>query len=68
MPIMDGYESCRALRKVVRKDVAIIALTGWGQDEVKRRTLAVGFDAHLAKPADPEQLAELINKLRHRPI
>jgi hypothetical protein len=67
MPAMDGYETCRELRKVLRKGVAIIALTGWGQEEDKRRALDAGFDAHLTKPADPEKLAELIDKLRYRP-
>ena len=38
----------------------LIALTGWGQEEDKRRALASGFDHHLTKPIDPEQLKHLI--------
>jgi CheY-like chemotaxis protein len=39
--------------------VLLIALTGWGQDEDKRRTLEAGFDFHLVKPADPSRLKQL---------
>jgi CheY-like chemotaxis protein len=35
-------------------------LTGWGQDSDRRRALEAGFDHHLIKPVDPEQLAALI--------
>jgi CheY-like chemotaxis protein len=40
--------------------MALIALTGWGQDEDKRRALAAGFDFHLTKPVDPDQVDALI--------
>jgi CheY-like chemotaxis protein len=66
MPDMDGYETCRAIRKLVGKNVLVIALTGWGQEEVKRRALEAGFDAHLTKPVDPVKLTDLIHQLRDR--
>ena len=66
MPDMDGYETCRVIRKLLGKDVLIIALTGWGQEEVKRRALESGFDAHLTKPVEPDKLTELIHQLRGR--
>jgi CheY-like chemotaxis protein len=41
----------------------LIALTGWGQDEDRRRSREVGFDSHLVKPLDPEALATLLARL-----
>jgi signal transduction histidine kinase/ActR/RegA family two-component response regulator len=53
MPGMDGYEAARLIRQ--RPDgpnVLMIALTGWGQSDARRRTLDAGFDHHLIKPVD----------------
>ena len=66
MPDMDGYQTCQAIRKVLGKNVLIIALTGWGQEEVKQRALQAGFDAHLTKPVEPDKLTDLIHQLRDR--
>jgi CheY-like chemotaxis protein len=53
MPGMDGYEVARRIRADRRYDgVTLIAMTGWGQDEDRRRTRAEGFDHHLIKPPD----------------
>ncbi len=61
MPIMDGLESAKSIRKAPwGKDVKIIALTGWGQEEDKQLTKAAGFDAHLVKPVEPTVLQELL--------
>jgi CheY-like chemotaxis protein len=43
------------------QDVLIVALTGWGQEQDKRRALAAGFDAHLTKPADPAMLERILS-------
>jgi PAS domain S-box-containing protein len=52
MPGMDGYEVARRLRQESGLDgVRLVALTGWGQDEDRRRTQEAGFDQHLVKPA-----------------
>jgi PAS domain S-box-containing protein/excisionase family DNA binding protein len=60
MPNMNGYEAARRIRLAGwGGDVLLIALTGWGQDEDKRRTLEAGFDFHLVKPADPSRLKQL---------
>jgi len=51
---MDGYELARRLRCLPRlAGVLLIALTGWGQEEFRRRSKEAGFDHHLVKPADP---------------
>ena len=67
MPDLDGYETCRLLRQQPwGKQVPVIALTGYGQDEDKQRTKEAGFDAHLVKPVDLaallQQLAQLVDK------
>jgi PAS domain S-box-containing protein len=66
MPEMDGYETCRQLRAELGRAVRIIALTGWGQEQDKRRALESGFDHHLTKPAGPEQLAEAVRSLKRK--
>ncbi len=53
MPVIDGYEVARRIRKRPElRDVMLIALTGWGQPEDRRRSAEVGFDHHLVKPID----------------
>jgi PAS domain S-box-containing protein len=60
MPDLDGYEVARQLRLTDGgKNVRLIALTGWGQDEDKRRAREAGFDQHLTKPVDPQRLDAL---------
>jgi PAS domain S-box-containing protein len=61
MPGMDGYEVARRIR--ARDDgrrFHLIALTGWGQAEDRARALRTGFDVHLTKPVDPDQVAEIL--------
>ena len=60
MPLMDGYEAARQIRNLLGRRVVLVALTGWGQDEDKRRSRDAGFDHHLTKPPEPEVLARLI--------
>ena len=64
LPDMDGYEACTRLRAMFGRDIRVIALTGWGQDRDKQLALDSGFDAHLTKPADPQQLCEIVRVLR----
>lgn len=62
MPQMDGYEVARRLRAMPQgQEAFLIALTGWGQEEDRRRTAKAGFDEHVTKPVDPLLLAELIS-------
>jgi CheY-like chemotaxis protein len=60
MPRVDGFEVARRLRAQFGRNVMLIALTGWGQDEDKRRSQDAGFDRHLTKPPDPDVLDRLI--------
>jgi CheY-like chemotaxis protein len=61
LPDMDGYELASRIRGTEwGRTVLLIALTGYGQSEDKRRALASGFDAHATKPVLPDQLAQLI--------
>jgi CheY-like chemotaxis protein/nitrogen-specific signal transduction histidine kinase len=57
MPDMDGYSLARALRaEPVLSRARLIALSGYGQAEDRRRTAAAGFDVHLVKPVEPAEL------------
>jgi signal transduction histidine kinase len=61
MPKMDGYEACRRIRdQAWGKEMVLIAQTGWGQDEDRRRTQAAGFDHHLVKPIKQAELVKLL--------
>ena len=65
MPGMDGYEVARHIRQQpdLSKTV-LVALTGWGQQEDRRRTADAGFDHHLVKPLDPKELETLLAELQ----
>ena len=61
MPRMDGYEVARRLRsRHPGGSLKLIALTGWGQREDRRKAREAGFDYHIVKPADIETLRALI--------
>ena len=61
MPGMDGYEVARRIRQMPGLgEVVLAALTGWGQQEDRRRTAEAGFDHHLVKPPEPELLERLV--------
>jgi PAS domain S-box-containing protein len=61
LPRMNGYDVCRSIRgHAWGKDVFIVALTGWGQDGDRARTLAAGFNVHLVKPVGYETLRNVL--------
>jgi PAS domain S-box-containing protein len=65
MPGMDGYEVARRLRREPGlESVVLAALTGWGQQEDRRRTTEAGFDHHLVKPPHARELASLLASLQ----
>jgi CheY-like chemotaxis protein len=64
MPELDGHETARRIREQPwGKEMVLVALTGWGQTEDRRRSKDAGFDHHLVKPADPIVVAKLISSL-----
>jgi two-component system, chemotaxis family, CheB/CheR fusion protein len=79
LPRLDGYSVARRVR-AANPHVCLVALTGYGQDADVRAALDAGFDEHLTKPADPDQLdavltgrnagleTKLGDKDRHAPI
>lgn len=61
LPKMNGYEAARHIREQPwGRGMALIALTGWGQEEDKRRALDAGFDHHFTKPVEPAALERLL--------
>ena len=62
LPIMNGYELARRLRQMMPQ-VLLIALSGWGQDEDRRRSSEAGFDYHLVKPIEVEKLQGLLAEI-----
>ena len=63
MPGMDGYDAARMIRQQQGgKDVTLIALTGWGQTADKDRAGQAGFDHHLVKPVDYDQLMKCLQE------
>jgi CheY-like chemotaxis protein len=64
MPGMDGHEVARRVRQQPQfASTRLVALTGWGQDEDRRRTQESGFDHHLTKPVDIASLQALLSSL-----
>ena len=64
LPDIDGYALAHALRSAPGGDsVFLVAITGYGGDDDRRRSRDVGFDAHLTKPVDPGVLARVIASL-----
>jgi two-component system CheB/CheR fusion protein len=62
MPTLDGYEVAQKLRATSwGKALYLVALTGWGQEQDKRRASGAGFNRHLVKPVDPQLLIDLVN-------
>jgi CheY-like chemotaxis protein len=60
LPKMDGYEVARRLSGVRQGKLYLIAVTGFANQEARRRSAEAGIDMHLAKPADPEQLLRIL--------
>jgi PAS domain S-box-containing protein len=64
LPLLNGHEVCRRIREQPwGKDIVVIALTGWGQEDDRRRSEEAGFDGHLVKPVDYDKLLELLSRL-----
>ena len=61
LPKLDGHEVCRRVREQPwGKNIVVIALTGWGQEDDRRKSEEAGFNGHLVKPVDYDKLLELL--------
>ena len=68
LPILDGYQVCKAIRQQPwGKRITIIALTGWGQEEDRRKSKEAGFDHHMVKPITLSTLLALLAKVTPSP-
>ena len=64
MPLLDGYETARQIReREWGVHTHLVALTGWGQEEDRRKALAAGFQDHLVKPAELEAMKAIIDRI-----
>jgi CheY-like chemotaxis protein len=65
MPKLDGFEVARRIRETDwGKDILLVALTGWGQEEDRHRSCDAGFDRHLVKPVEFGTIVELLGESR----
>jgi CheY-like chemotaxis protein len=65
LPHMDGFEVIQHLRAQTHThQVVVVALTGYGQAEDRRRTAEAGFDHHLIKPVDPKEVMAIVASLK----
>jgi PAS domain S-box-containing protein len=65
LPKLNGYEACRRIREQPwGKGIVLIAVTGWGQDDDRRRSHEAGFDHHMVKPLDPQNLMQMLADLQ----
>lgn len=69
MPRMNGYEAAETIRKQSwGQNMALIAMTGWGQESDRQRSREAGFDEHLVKPVDPQVLLRLLKRMEQKRI
>ena len=65
MPRLNGYDAARRIRQEPwGRDMVLVAMTGWGQDQDRRRSRDAGFDAHIVKPADYSEVVRLVGSTR----
>ena len=62
LPKLSGYDIARHVRGKRGGEVLLVAITGWGQEDDRRRAREAGFDHHFTKPADFDKLLSLIDK------
>jgi two-component system CheB/CheR fusion protein len=63
LPGLDGYEVARRMRQIPElAGTLIVAMTGYGQPDDLKRSLAAGFDRHLVKPVDPDAIEHLLDQ------
>ena len=66
LPLRSGYDAARLIRgESWGRNMVLIALTGWGQEQDRKRSREAGFDHHLVKPVDPKALMKLVSELAY---
>jgi CheY-like chemotaxis protein/anti-sigma regulatory factor (Ser/Thr protein kinase) len=72
LPVIDGYELAEHLRQMTTPGCRLIALTGYGEDAARKRSVAAGFDSHLVKPIDGDlllrEVSQAVSEIRARPV
>jgi CheY-like chemotaxis protein len=67
MPRLNGFDTARIIRmEPWGAGMLIVAMTGWGQEQDRRRGVEAGFDHHLVKPVDFDELLEILHSVRAR--
>jgi CheY-like chemotaxis protein/two-component sensor histidine kinase len=65
LPILNGYEVCRRIRdQAWGAPIVMVAITGWGQEEDREQSRQAGFDLHLVKPVDHDELLRVVGSAR----
>ncbi len=60
LPVMDGYELAQRVQRRAKRDLLLVAVTGYGQDTDRERSRAVGFAHHLVKPVNTKELVAIL--------
>jgi PAS domain S-box-containing protein len=63
MPGLSGYEAASRIRSRLGAEIVLVAVTGWGQEDDKRRAAEAGFDHHLTKPVDLASIEQVVSQL-----
>ena len=66
LPEIDGFEVARRLRRSIRRQVRLVAITGYGAQDDRRRSSEAGFDEHVVKPVMPEMISGIIDRARRQ--
>jgi CheY-like chemotaxis protein/two-component sensor histidine kinase len=65
MPKISGYDVCRRMRELpTGNDMIIVAVTGWGQEADRQKSVEATFDGHMVKPVEPLELLKLLASLQ----
>jgi len=67
LPVLSGYEAAERIRRAPARQPILVALTGWGQADDRRKAMDAGFDHHLIKPVDHEVLMALVASVPTHP-
>jgi len=69
LPKLNGYDVARRIRQQPwSRDVILVALTGWGQDEDRRHSQEAGFNFHIVKPVELAALERLLAEPQPKPV